>query len=188
LETRATNGGTVPPDDPRSDADLIAAINAGDADAFASLYLRYRDRVARLAYRFTGHHDDALDVTQETFTYFLRKFPGFILTANLMTFFYPAVKNLSLAARKKRQRASGGEENLADLLAPPAASNASALAEALTALTDPHREVILMRFVDGLTLDQVATALGVPLGTVKSRLNHALNQLRDNPRTREYFL
>src|SRR2546421_6220835 len=98
-------------------------MNAGDANAFASLYLRYRDRVARLAYRFTRHHDDALDVTQETFAYLLRKFPGVVLTANLMTFFYPAVKNLSLTARKKRQRASGGEENLADLLAPPSSSN-----------------------------------------------------------------
>jgi RNA polymerase sigma-70 factor (ECF subfamily) len=175
------------PDDPRSDADLIAAINAGDADAFASLYLRYRDRVARLAYRFTRHHDDALDVTQEAFAYFLRKFPGFLLTANLMTFFYPAVKNLSLTARKKRQRASGGEENLADLLAPPSSSNPSGLAEALTALTDAHREVILMRFVDGLSLEEIAAALDVPIGTVKSRLHHALQQLREDPRTRDYF-
>ena len=177
----------MPPDDPRSDADLIAAINAGDADAFASLYLRYRDRVARLAYRFTRHHDDALDVTQETFTYFLQKFPGFFLTANLMTFFYPAVKNLSLTARKKRQRATGGEETLPDLLAPPAPSGSSSLADALTALTDSHREVILMRFVDGLSLHEISIALDVPVGTVKSRLHHALSQLRDDPRTREYF-
>src|SRR2546430_4596064 len=107
-------------------------MNAGDADAFASLYLRYRDRVARLAYRFTHHHDDALDVTQETFAYLLRKFPGFILAANLMTFFYPAVKNLSLTARKKRRRSSGGEENLPDILAPTNPSGSSNLAEALT--------------------------------------------------------
>jgi RNA polymerase sigma-70 factor (ECF subfamily) len=126
-------------------------------------------------------------VTQETFAYFLRKFPGFFLTASLMTFFYPAVKNLSLTARRKRERASGGDENLADVLAPPSSSNPSGLAEALTTLTDIHREVILMRFVDGLSLDEIATALDVPLGTVKSRLHHALQQLREDPRMREYF-
>jgi RNA polymerase sigma-70 factor (ECF subfamily) len=156
-------------------------------DAFAALYLRYRDRVARLAFRFTQHHDDALDVTQETFAYFLRKFPGFMLTANLMTFFYPAVKHLALAARRKRFRATGGEENLPGLLAPSTSSPSSDLAEALTALTEAHREVILMRFVDGLTLEEISGALDIPLGTVKSRLHHALAQLRDNPRTRDYF-
>ena len=48
-------------DDPRSDLELIRAINEGDESAFAALYLRYRDRVASLAFRFTRHHDDALD-------------------------------------------------------------------------------------------------------------------------------
>src|SRR5437773_11456375 len=75
-------------EDPRSDQQLIAAINDGDADAFEVLYRRYRDWVANLAYRFTGDRELALDVLQETFLYFLRKFPGFILTAQLKTFLY----------------------------------------------------------------------------------------------------
>ena len=175
------------PQDSRSDADLIAAINAGDVDAFAALYLRYRDRVVRLAYRFTHHHDDALDVVQEAFSYLLRKFPGFILTASLMTFLFPAVKNLSLAARRKRLRATGGDESLVDMLAPTSPEVAPDLADVLRSLSDPHREVILMRFVDDLTLEEISTALDVPLGTVKSRLHHALQRLREDPRTRDYF-
>src|SRR5690348_6654700 len=87
--------------DARSDLELVAAINDGDAAAFEVLYLRYRDWVAGLAYRFTGDSDTALDVLQETFLYFLKKFPGFRLTANLKTFLYPAVRNLSIAARRK---------------------------------------------------------------------------------------
>ena len=55
-----------PPDDPRNDQQLIAALNAGDAAAFDALYYRYRDRVLRLAVRFTGNHDDALDVPAGT--------------------------------------------------------------------------------------------------------------------------
>src|SRR4051794_1530606 len=94
------------PDDSRSDQELVAAINAGDAPAFDALYYRYRDRVLRLAYRFTANHADALDVLQETFTYHYRKFPGFLLTAQMTTFLYPAVRNLSLAARRKRHAAA----------------------------------------------------------------------------------
>src|SRR5690349_24540123 len=87
-----------------SDQQLVDAINAGDARAFDALYFRYRDWVVRLATRFTGHGDDALDVLQETFAYVLRKFPGFRLSASMTTFLYPVVKNLSIAAKRKRTR------------------------------------------------------------------------------------
>ena len=73
-----TGGGN---DDPRSDEELIRAIEAGDAGAFDALYYRYRDWVVGLAHRFTGNSDGALVVLQETFSYLVRKFPGFVLTA-----------------------------------------------------------------------------------------------------------
>src|SRR2546423_15536798 len=87
--------------DPRDDQQLIAAINCGDSAAFEVLYFRYRDWVVGLAHRIIGDSDAALDVMQETFLYFLRKFPGFKLTANFKTFLYPAVRNLAIAARQK---------------------------------------------------------------------------------------
>src|SRR5437763_9266416 len=90
--------------DARGDLELIAAINAGDVEAFDALYFRYQDWVANLAYRFTGDNDSALDVLQETFLYVLKKFPGFRLTAQFKTFLYPAVRNLSIGARRKSQR------------------------------------------------------------------------------------
>src|SRR5436305_15118595 len=101
--------------DKRNDLELIAAINRGDAAAFEVLYFRYRDWVVGLAHRITGDSDTALDVMQETFLYFLRKFPGFRLTANLKTFLYPAVRNLSIAARKKTGRYQATENELEQL-------------------------------------------------------------------------
>ena len=62
------------------------------------------------------------------------------------------------------------------------------LAEALGHLADKQREVLLMRFVDGLTLDEIALALELPSGTVKSRLYRALQSLKDDPRMKKYFL
>src|SRR5262245_25200548 len=94
----------APNDDPRTDQQLISAINAGDGDAFESLYFRYRDWVVRLAHRMTGNPDDALDVLQETFAYVAGKFPGFHLSAAMTSFLYPVVRNLSIAARRKSSR------------------------------------------------------------------------------------
>src|SRR6267143_6101329 len=95
-----------------SDDELIAAINGGDVHSFEKLYYRYCDWVVNLAYRFTQDRDLALDVMQETFLYFLKKFPGFRLTANMKTFLYPAVRNLSIAARRKAQRYQATEAQL----------------------------------------------------------------------------
>ncbi len=163
------------PHNDQTDLQLVEAINRGDMDAFESLYYRHRDWVMRLALRFTGHHDDALDVLQETFAYLVRKFPGFLLTSALTTFLYPAVKNLSIAARRKRLRSSGGDDEL-PLIAEPVQSDAGGrdeLALALATLSDAHREILLMRFVDDMTQPEIAAALELPLGTVKSRLHHA---------------
>lgn len=180
-----------PTSDPRSDLDLIVAINDGDAGAFEVLYYRHRDWVVNLAFRFTGDRDLALDVLQETFLYFVKKFPGFRLTANLKTFFYPAVKNLSIAARRKAGRVqSTAEEQAVIENAPsidPAPAREEVLNVALGGLPEEHREVLLLRFVDDLSLAEVAESLGIPLGTVKSRLHYALDTLRRDPRTRDLF-
>ncbi|MFH1719203.1 MAG: sigma-70 family RNA polymerase sigma factor [Planctomycetota bacterium] len=174
-----------------SDRDLIESANKGDADAFEALYRRYCDWVYRLAWRFTGNREDALDVLQETFAYLLGKFPGFELTAAMTTFLYPAVKNLSLATRNKNGRFSSDTDVLNELAATaPQESEGSRaeLAGVFAALPDDQREVVLMRFVDSMSLHEIAVALDIPLGTVKSRLHNAMNMLRADRRARDYFL
>ena len=170
------------------DEELLRRAATGDADAFETLYLRHRDWVHRLAWRFTGNTEDALDVLQETFIYVLRKLPDLRLTASMTTFLYPVVKHVSLNLRRRR-RPSADEEILPALVDPTAPSAPRAeLAAALGSLPHEQREVVLMRFVDDMTLDEIAKALAVPTGTVKSRLHRALETLRDDPRTRDYFL
>jgi RNA polymerase sigma-70 factor, ECF subfamily len=176
-------------DDSRTDQELIAAANAGDATAFEALYSRYRDWVASLAYRFIGDRDLALDVLQETFLYFLQKFPGFVLTCQFKTFLYPAVRNLSIAARRKAQRAQG-DAPIPETIEAPSSAALGSLNEVeavLTGLSSEHREVLLLRFLDGLKLGEIADALEIPLGTVKSRIHHALGALRADERTKKFF-
>lgn len=170
------------------DEELIERMNEGDAAAFEVLYLRYRDWVHRLAWRFTGNQEDALDVVQETFAYLLKKFPGFHLTASITTFLYPVVKHLSLNIRRRRS-ASAGEESLMAIPDDDDDETSRAeLAAALAALSEEHREVVLMRFVDDMSLGEIAEALTIPSGTVKSRLHRALEILRADLRTQDYFL
>ena len=174
------------------DQQLVDALNRGDVRAFDAIYHRYRDWVVRLGLRLTGNQDDALDVLQETFAYVFRKFPGFRLTASMTTFLYPAVRNLSLEILRKKRTATTASldalEEMPGFAAAPDEMHARAdLAAAMSNLSPEHRQTVLLRFVDDLTMDEIAAAMGVPVGTVKSRLHHALAAMREDPRVRRYF-
>jgi RNA polymerase sigma-70 factor (ECF subfamily) len=175
----------------KTDEELIELANKGYAEGFEGIYYRYRDWTYRLAFRFTGEHESALDVLQETFIYLLGKFPGFKLTAKMTTFLYPVVRHLSILT-VRRTRSSVCIDDMPDVFSTSAEQELSEqqrdLAEVFKALPEKQRETVLMRFVDGMELKEIATALGIPLGTVKSRLGNALRTLRQNPGTKTYFL
>jgi RNA polymerase sigma-70 factor (ECF subfamily) len=167
----------VPTDDP-SDLELIERANRGDTAALELLYERYRQWVVRLALRFTGNEQDALDVLQDTFAYFFNKFPGFELRAALTTFFYPTVKNLCLTRRRKA-RPTVEIDVVAERLAAPSAESALDFARLLEQLPEAQRDVVLLRFGDDQSVAQIAETLDIPIGTVKSRLHNALAALRE---------
>lgn len=184
-----------PHNDLRSDLELIDAVNQGDAQAFEALYHRHRDYTLRLAMRFTGERNLALDAVQDSFIYFYKKFPGFTLTAKLTTFLYPVVKHNALTLKKKAQRAQGDTSEEA-LKAQPTPASGSDPAQAdstddlhtlLSSLPEAQREVLVMRFVDGLSVEEIAQALNIPIGTVKTRTHHAIKKLRESPAAKKYF-
>lgn len=175
------------PDDQRNDAQLVAAAAAGESSAFDILYRRHRHWAYRLAYRFTGTDADAWDVVQEAFLYLARRIPTLTLTASLRTLIFPAIRNLAIKANTKRRKLVTGDQLLAALpdRAPGPANDD--LLQVLQALDLPHRQVIILRYIDDLTLEEIAQVLAIPLGTAKSRLFHAHRLLRDNPSCRKYF-
>jgi len=164
----------------RSDAELVAAARAGDRTAFETLYRRHRDWVVSLAYRFCRHEHDALDVLQETFAYVWRRLPNLELRARFTTFLYPAVKHIAL----DRLRAARRHVPLPDEDTFAATGGLSGdIRDMLSGLPAAQQEVVVLRFADGFALQEIADALAIPLGTVKSRLHSALraleNQLED---------
>ncbi len=169
--------------DPRGDAELVAAANQGEEEAFTALYERYRAWVFTLAQRLLRDEHEAADVLQETFFYFFGKFPGFRLECRLKTFLYPVVRHRALDHLEKLKH---GGSSLEDLALEPASQQRDEvrerreLADRVHGLPEAQREVLLLRFADGLDLAEIATALDIPLGTVKSRLHTALKELKKN--------
>lgn len=177
----------------KTDEELIKEINAGNDDAYEILYYRYRDWVYSLAYRFTGSDSEALDVLQETFMYLLKKFPGFVLTAKITTFLYPVIKNFSITAGKKRRRfkfvsTEAAFSNQEADTENPLDSQRAELRAAIDILPENMRQVLLLRFVDDLSLAEIAEIMKVPLSTAKSWLYKGLKKLRGNEGVRKYFL
>ncbi len=172
-----------------NDAELIERFNGGDDDAFRVLYERYRDWVYQLAWRLTGAREEALDVVAEVFTYLAAKRGALYLSGRMTTLLYPVTRHEAIRANKRRRRIGklglveiqrsreedGGPRDLA------------ALAEAMDSLTEDHREIILLRFVHEMDLADIAGSLELPVGTVKSRLHHAIRRLREHPAAGGYF-
>jgi len=180
------------PDPTVTDLELIAALNAGDPNAFEMIYYRHRDWIVGMAFRMTKDRDAAFTVLQETFRYFADKFPGFSLTCQLRTFLYPVVKNLSLMELRQAARVNRVREELVieetGVTEPGNASLNDELEVLLNGLSPDHREVITMRYVDDMEVNEVALALNIPAGTVKSRLHHAVRQLRASPHAQRCFM
>lgn len=181
--------------DKLSDRELVDLCNGGSRreaiEAFETLYRRHRDYVTRVSLRFCSDREIAADVLQETFIYLLQKFPpsgeGLVLTAQLRSLLYPVARNCTLSAIKRRRRDESSTGLEPDQLPDPRTVDPQHenLARVLSNLSERHREVILLRFVDDMRLNEIAEALGIPTGTVKSRLHLALKALRNTLNTRE---
>src|SRR5258706_8158781 len=167
-----------------SDVELLRQVGHGAQDAFRELVNRHSRYLHGIASSLTGNSADAEDVVQETFVAVINsKFRGesavrtwlvqilIRRVAMLRRSKRRAVASLTLAsvndAKAVVARGSGGSDARLDL------------AVMLQALSLEHRQVIVLRELQGMSYDEMATALGVPRGTVESRLHRARNELRE---------
>ena len=161
------------------DRELAARADRGDSDAFEALYRRHRDWVVSLAWRLCGNRDDALDVLQETFAHLFGRFPGFTLTSTMRAYLYPVVKHLCISAARKRRNVVPLNGSGVEPAAPEPTHDWTPEFEGrIASLPEGHREVLRLRFVLEMRLEDIGEALDLPLGTVKSRLHNALQSLQ----------
>jgi RNA polymerase sigma-70 factor (ECF subfamily) len=168
---------------------LVERIQAGDREAFERLLDAYETRVYRLALRFTNSIPDAEDVTQEIFLAVYKGLAQFRGNSALGTWIYRIAMNHCLEFRRKRklEYLPYDEELALPSLDwrddPHQSAGRNELSEkveaALNCLSPLHRDVIVLHELQGMTYQEVAATLDVPVGTVKSRLSNAFRRLRD---------
>ncbi len=171
-----------------SEAELIDRARDGDEGAFRELVVRYEPLVAATAQGMLGRGPEAEDVGQETFVRFWRSLDRFRGDSSAGTYLTRIAMNLSLNVLKRRTRMRRwfAEGDLPDRADPSAfasretetSETARVVGEAIRTLEPPHRAVVVLRLVQGLSTAETAAALGIPTGTVLSRLSRAQRLLR----------
>lgn len=169
----------------RDELELLAAARAGDRQALEALLSRVQPQVYRFGRRMCGDPQDAEDVLQETLLALARGVREVRGTSSLSTWLYTVARRFCLKKRRRRAMVPGGEA--AELPDPAAGSEeslagqevAQALERAIRALPPSHREVLVLRDVEGLSAPEVGEILGISAQAVKSRLHRARVAVRD---------
>lgn len=164
------------------DLAAIKRCQAGDADGFQPLVERYEREAVSHALAIVGNHEDALDVVQEAFVDAYRALNQFDPERRFYPWFYVILRNRCFKCLERRKRrpdeiqVNGAEVTFVQSAAP--ADRMGEVNEALSMLSAEDREIILLKHIDGLTCGELAERLGIPAGTVMSRLYHARLKLR----------
>ena len=171
--------------------ELVRAAAKGNTLAFEELVRLHEKKVYALALRMCGNSEDAADVAQEAFLSAWRGLPSFRGEAGFSTWLYRLTSNAAIdqlrKGRRQREEASLDDGDLpldvpdrqpGPQEAVESAELQRAVADGLRELSEDHRQILLLREYQGLSYDEIAQALEVDLGTVKSRISRARRALR----------
>lgn len=172
-----------------SDLELIQRTLAGEVDAFGRLVERYEPRLLRALVFRVGCWESARDTAQEAFVHAFTKLPSFQAESGFYTWLYRIAVNSSISQARKRRPlrladASGqnGTEGVDHRHGPADLAERGEQVQqvriAIQSLGEEHREIIHLREIEGLAYEQISELLKIPLGTVRSRLARAREQLK----------
>ncbi|GIV10762.1 MAG: RNA polymerase sigma factor [Fimbriimonadales bacterium] len=181
-----------------AEAVLIERAQARDEAAFEQIMNLYADRLYNYILRMVGNSADAEDLLQEAFLRAYQGLPNFDGRASLGTWLYRIATNLCIDHQRKRARrvqtvsysaweddeGETGEWEFADLQTPNPMDAAlhrelqQVVEQAIAALSPKLKTVLLLYDVEELSYEEIARVLNIPIGTVKSRLNHARGQIQ----------
>ena len=172
----------LPPDeDP--DAGLMMQVAAGSETAFVELIHRHQNFLLNF-FRRLGAYSDAEDLVQDTFLRLYRYRERYRASARFTTFLYVLARHAWADRGRKivrRERLASRLEIAAEVAAenpPPAAGGPVDVEAAMSRLSPKLRQVLVLNVYQGMRYQEVADVLGIPLGTVKSRINLAMQELR----------
>jgi RNA polymerase sigma-70 factor (ECF subfamily) len=179
-----------------TDSELVTRVLGGDKNAYRPLVERYQNRIHALVYGMLRDAEEARDITQNAFIKAYQNLASFRIESSFYTWLYRIAMNLAIDQCRmvKRRRTSSFEESSASrdddgqILelhhtdSPHKALQRKQTQERIFAamedLTEEQREVVLLREVEGLSYKEIAEAMGIPEGTVMSRLFYARKKLQ----------
>jgi len=179
-----------------SDEELIAEFQQDNEAAFTELVGRYKDPLTNFTYRFLGDWDECCDAVQDTFVRVYRSRHSYKPIAKFSTWLYTIATNLSKSYLRKRKfrsalglgtRYEDNAERTIDPIDPEPRPDQLAdsaimderIQQAINTLGMKYREVIILRDIQDLSYEEIATVTGLNIGTVKSRINRARTQLQE---------
>lgn len=176
----------------QDDALLVAASRRGDQDAFAQLVQRYQRRIFNLVFRILQQYDEATEITQETFLAAWQGLPSFRGDARFPTWLYRIAYNCSLKQleHRKRDRALQAAMQAEQVLQHvddsvradfelEAHDRQTMIQEQISNLPAKYRIVLVLRHLQEMTYEEMAEALTMPIGTIKTHLFRARNLLKE---------
>lgn len=169
-----------------SEKDLIAQAQKGDRRAFSQLVRRHREGVVNVVYRMCGDANLADDAAQETFIRAWQHLPGYRPRSPFRNWLYRIATNVARdALRREREMVSLDSVPLANSEQGPEAvvegeERGDRVRQAVLSLPPASRAVLVLREYEDLSYREIADTLGIPVGTVMSRLNYARNRLRES--------
>lgn len=161
------------------DRAAIEKCQNGEPDAFRYFVERYQRQAVGHAAAILGNREDALDASQEAFIDAFRNIGTFDNARPFYPWFYVLLRNRCFKMVARRREMESLEDTV--ILSPQASVNAEerlTLEKALLSLTDELREIVTLKYFDGLSYDELAERLDIPKGTVMSRLFHARRNLQ----------
>ena len=165
------------------ETELMLRVKGGDHAAFAELYGLYQKPLVNYLYRLCFNRVLAEDLLQETFLRIWKAAATYEPTAKVSTYVFRIAHNLFLnEAARRREIALEGADN--EMRADPASDLGrrevrNAVKKAIEALPDGEREVLLLSEYNGFKYAEISEVLGIPVGTVKSRMFSAVQRLKE---------
>ena len=173
---------------------LITECREGNTAAFGELVSRYQDRLFNTVLRLADNAEDARDVVQEAFLHACQSLHTFKGDSLFFTWLYRIAVNTAISMKRKKRHVlriqpGGDEKNAIDPLDPSEsnrpghqlemAEEERQVHDALAKLSAEHRAVLVMKDMEGMKYEEMAEILGVPVGTIRSRLHRARLEIRE---------
>jgi RNA polymerase sigma-70 factor (ECF subfamily) len=165
-----------------SDHDVIASCQRGDEDAFRELFESHKDKVYSIALRYSGDHAAAMDISQDTFLKLMDRIGQFRGESSFDSWLYRLVVNSCLDHRRRQRRWMPVVDEFFDLFRAPGQTALQDLLKdekqqqvqnVVAHLSPEHKMIVVLRYTEGLSYEEIADLLQCSRGTVASRLNRA---------------